>query len=355
MKVAVLNGKYGRLGRFMRRMVALLEFNGIHPVLLDINDAGFWKEVRSLSHFLYRWSHNDYDRQVALTVLPIIEREYGVRCFPDSRTCWSYDDKVRQYYLLKAHDFPVVESYVFWDRQQALQWAGTATYPLVFKLKSGAASSSVILVETPAAARKMIRRMFGRGIVPGHLPSWKATKWQDFSLLHHARHEFGNVIRRLQGRDPESVWLPNKNYVLFQKFLPGNRFDTRVVVIGQRACAFRRMCRPNDFRSSGSGNSDCDPQKVDLRHVQIALKISQEMGFQSMAYDFLYDQDGRPRCGEMSYAFPDQTLHRCPGHWDRDLTWHAGRCWPQYLILRDLLDEPALRQPSPESELPLLS
>jgi glutathione synthase/RimK-type ligase-like ATP-grasp enzyme len=345
MRVAVMNGKYGRLGRFVRRMIAILELNGIRPVILDINDPGFWQELRRATHFIYRWAHNDYDRQIALTVLPIIEQEYGIRCFPESRTCWSYDDKIRQYYLMKSRGFPIVESYVFWDRRQALQWAATATYPLVFKLKSGAASNSVVLVETPGAARKMIQRMFGRGIVPGHIPSWKATKWKDFSLVHHIKHEFGNGVRRLQGKDPESVWLPNKNYVLFQKFLPGNGFDTRVVVIGQRACAFRRLCRRHDFRSSGSGNCDCDPEKIDLRHVQMALRISQEMGFQAMAYDFLYDENGQPAFCEMSYAFPDQTLQRCPGHWGHDLSWHEGRCWPQYLILLDLLGDSDLKQP----------
>ncbi len=351
MKVAVLNGKYEHLGRFARRLIAILEFNGIRPILLDVNGAGFWDEVRSLTHFIYRWANNDYDRQVALTVLPIIEKEYGVRCFPSTHTCWAYDDKIRQYYLMKSRGFPIVESYVFWDRRKALQWADTATYPLVFKLKSGAASNGVILVETPRAARAMIQRMFGRGIVPGHIPSWQATRWKDFSLLHHVKHGFGNVVRRLSGRDPESVWMPNKNYVLFQKFLPGNAFDTRVVVIGQRAHAFRRWCRRNDFRSSGSGQTDCDPAGIDLRHVRTALQISQEMDFQSMAYDFLYDEDGQPTFCEMSYAFPDQTLHRCPGHWSQDLTWQEGHCWPQCLILRDLLGDPALKQPPEDASL----
>jgi glutathione synthase/RimK-type ligase-like ATP-grasp enzyme len=352
-KVAVLNGKYGRVGRFVRRMIGILEFNGIRPVLLDVNDPGFWKELRSTTHFIYRWTQNDYDRQIALTLLPIIEHEYGIRCFPDSRTCWSYDDKIRQYYLMKARGFPMVESYVFWDRRQALQWAGQATYPLVFKLKSGASSDGVLLVETPAAARRMIRRMFGRGVVPGHLPSWQAVKWKDYSWAHHVKHAFGNVVRRLRGRDPESVWVPNRSYVLFQKFLPGNTFDTRVVVIGPRAYAFRRECRPNDFRSSGSGRCDCDPTKIDLRHVQMSLQVSQEMSFQSMAYDLLHDEHGAPVFCEMSYTYPDQTLHRCPGHWDHALSWHEGHCWPQYLILLDLLNDPTLRQlPEDESSRP---
>ncbi len=345
MKVAILNGKYGRLGRFARRMIAILEFNGIHPVLLDVNDAGFWAELRTTTHLIYRWTNNDYDRQIALTVLPIIEQEYGIRCFPNCRTCWSYDDKVRQYYLLQAHGFPIVESYIFWDRQKALRWANTAAYPLVFKLKGGASSNSVILVQSARAARKLIRRMFGRGILPGHVPSWEATRWKDSGLLRQVRHEFGNVVRQLQGKDPESVWTPNKNYVLFQRFLAGNAFDTRVTVVGNRAYAFRRFNRRDDFRSSGSGKLDFDPAGIDLDHVRLALQISRELGFQSMAYDFLYDENGASRFCEMSYTYVDQAPYDCPGHWNADLTWQEGHYWPQYFILGDLLEGIALRQP----------
>lgn len=351
MKVAVLSGKYGRLNRFVRKLIGILEYNGIQPVILDINGNDFWEKVRCVTHFIYRWRHNDYDRQVAQTVLPVLEEEYGIKCFPDRRTCWSYDDKIRQYFLLKAHGFPVVESWVFWDRQTALQWTGTATYPLVFKLKSGAASNSVLLVKDARAARGLTRHMFGKGIVPGRIPSMGATRWKDFSYARIIKHEFGNVIRRLRGKDLEPVWVPNKNYVLFQKFLPGNAYDTRVVVIGNRAYAFRRFNRKDDFRSSGSGHCDLDPGKIDLRQVQIAVNVSREMGFQSMAYDFLYDEGGVPAFCEISYTYPDERLHACPGHWTSDLVWHEGHHWPQYFILVDLLGMPDLRLPPDDDHM----
>jgi hypothetical protein len=351
MKVGVLNGKYGRMSRFTQRFVAILEYNGIRPVVLDINERDFWEKVRCVTHFLYRWKHNDYDRQVAQTVLPVLEGEYGIKCYPNCRTCWSYDEKIRQYFLLKAHGLPVVESWVFWDRRKALQWTRTAAYPLVFKLKSGASSNSVILVKDAWTARRLTKRMFGKGIVPGRIPSMSATKWKDFSYWRLVKHEFGNVVRRLRGKDPESVWLPNKNYVLFQKFLPGNAYDTRVAVIGDRAYAFRRFTRKNDFRSSGSGDCDLDPGKIDLRQVQMALDVSREMGFQSMAYDFLYDEGGNPVFCEMSYTFPDERLHLCPGYWSSDLAWHEGCHWPQYFILLDLLGMPDLRQPPDDAQV----
>ena len=34
-------------------------------------------------------------------LLPVIEKELGLVVYPDQNTCWHYDDKIAQYYLLK--------------------------------------------------------------------------------------------------------------------------------------------------------------------------------------------------------------------------------------------------------------
>ena len=49
------------------------------------------------------------------------------------------------------------------------------------------------------------------------------------------------------------VLYDTKDYVYFQKFLPNNKYDIRIVVIGDRAFGFIRYNRENDFRASGSG------------------------------------------------------------------------------------------------------
>src|SRR5690625_3021554 len=52
----------------------------------------------------------------------------GVQVFPDFRTAWHFDDKVAQKYLLEAIGAPLVPSYVFYDKEQALTWVrATAT------------------------------------------------------------------------------------------------------------------------------------------------------------------------------------------------------------------------------------
>lgn len=319
----------------------ILDYNGIDTVRLDVNESDFWEKVRELDLFIYRWTQIDDHHQIARSIIPVVEKELGVRCFPDTTTCWHYDDKIKQYYLLRGHNFPVTESYIFYDKAQALKWMENARFPVVFKLSNGAGSENVILIKTVRQARLIIQKMFGHGIVP---------TFNGFGDVHgrfkkgylNFRHFVG---QKLKGRPTSDFWQVHKNYVLFQKFLMSNDYDTRVTVLGGRAFAFRRLSRPNDFRSSGSGQIDYDVDKIDRRFIVKALEISRAMGFQSMAYDSLYDENGDVSFCEMSYTYVASAVYRCPGYWDEELQWHEGHYWPQYFQLMDALGVSDLKQP----------
>ncbi len=323
----------------------ILADNGLEFVRLDISEADFWETVRGLDLFIMRWNQWDSAGGEALDLLPVLEKKLRVPCFPDLNTCWHYDDKIRQYLLLKPLGYPMAESYVFRDRSAALRWARGADYPVVFKLRGGAGSQNVILVENPAASQRLIRRMFGRGVLPEKFRHPGSVRFKHFNLGRELHHLGGNLYRRSRGLDASPFWRREKNYALFQKFYPGNEFDTRVTVIGERAFIFRRLTRNGDFRASGSGMIDYDLNEVDLRCVEIALKISREMKFQSMAYDFLRAGDGALVFCEISYTFQPRAIFDCPGYFDPSLNFHAGHFWPEYLHLFDALRLPDLRQP----------
>jgi len=336
--------KFEPHSRFLERYETILDYNGIDRISLDANNPQFWEQVSQLDLFIYRWRHTDYDRQIAMTIIPIVENVIGIKCFPNMATCWCYDDKIREYFLLKQNGFPMAQSWVFWDRKLALRWVETAELPLVFKLKCGAASSNVVLVRNRAFARKLIKTMFGLGIKSGQMLTPSASLTNVLNLYKEVRHWGGNILRRLGRKDNSTTWQRHKNYVLFQKFLAGNDHDTRIVIIGNRALAVKRGNRENDFRASGSGILDYSPEGIDKRFLTIAFEISKKLGFQSMGYDFLYDENNNPQISEISYTFPyGKFLSDCPGYWDSTLEWHEGHYWPQYFQLIDALGMPDLK------------
>jgi glutathione synthase/RimK-type ligase-like ATP-grasp enzyme len=345
MLVGIQIDQYRKFSPFLQKYEDILDYNNIAHVRLDISESDFWEKIRDLTLFVFRWTHSDWSKQLAHTILPIIENEMKIKCFPNQATCWHYDDKIRQFYLLKQAGFPIIDSYIFWDKIKALKWAENADYPVIFKLKGGAGSQNVILIKNKSHAIQYIQKMFGKGVNPNKFKFTGSTYKEDFGIYKKIHKIGGNILRKYRGEDISSFWQIHKNYVLFQKFLPDNDYDTRVTVIGDRAFAFRRFNRKNDFRSSGSGNLDVNPGKIDIQHVKIASEISKKMGFQSMAYDFLYDEKGSSGFCEISYTYVDWVVHSCPGYWDSNLNWHEGHYWPQYCHLMDTLEMPNLRQP----------
>ncbi len=347
MLVAIHKDRYGRFDPFCEIYEKILEHNNIPWIRVDINDADFWEKIKTVDLFIYRWIQFDDHIQIAKNIMPIIEFELKVNIHPDNATGWHYDDKIKEYYLLKQKGYPFIDTWVFYDKKKALEWVeGVTEYPLVFKLKGGAGSHNVLLAKNKSTAKRLINKMFGSGITSDGMYLPGSLRYKDFKWKNFIRHTGGNLFRLFRGEDAEPYWQLNKNYVLFQKFLPGNTSDTRVLVIGKRMLAFRRGVRKNDFRASGSGIILYDHESIDIRCLQIALKVSTEMKFQSMAYDFLFDSDGNPMIAEISYTSNDNVVSRCEGYWDENLVFHRRQeNWMQYFQLVDLLNMPDLKLP----------
>ncbi|MBA7521913.1 hypothetical protein ES705_14025 [subsurface metagenome] len=339
MQVGIQKDQYGKFCRFLERYEKILDFNSIDHIRLEASQSDFWERIRTLDLFIFRWKHYDTYRQLAHTILPVIEGEMGITCLPDWKTCWHYDDKIKEYYLLKQHRFPIIDSFIFWEGKAALEWLGKADFPLVFKLKVGAGSRNVILIKTKKQAVKHVNKMFGKGLIP------RSIDRNQIKFTREIHHFGGNLLRKIKGEDVLENWQRQKNYILFQKYLPDNNYDIRITVIGDRAFAFMRFNRKDDFRASGSGKIDYSKNKMYKKCIEIAFNVSKKMDFQSMAYDFLFTPDNEPQFSEISYTYLDTAIYNCPGYWDLNLNWHEGHYWPQYFQLMDVLNLPDLKQP----------
>jgi len=306
---------------------------GIEVKSIDLLAPDALEQAQQCDGIMWRWLHNQQHKQSAQRILYTIEHLLKIPVFPNSCTSWHYDEKVAQSYVLRALGVPTPKTWLFWDRDEALKWAQTAPYPVVFKLSTGAGSSNVLKVNTSSEAEYLIKRMFNEGIFPYTMNEFhsKGFPTSASDMLGLSQRIKNAVNYALWGKYPPlhpTWWKPERGYAYFQDFLPNNQYDTRITVIGDCAFGFRRMNRPNDFRASGSGNFSVEPDLVDERCVKIAFDISQRGQFQSMAYDFIY-KDGLPVVSEISYTFVDRTIQACPGHWDSNLNWIEGQMWPQ--------------------------
>jgi len=304
----------------------------------------YWTDIidrlRGASAFLWHIAHGlPADMLMGRHVLEAAE-QMGLVVFPNYSTRWHFDDKIAQKYLLEAAGAPIVPTNVFFDLHTALAWIDKAQFPKVFKLRRGSGSRNVRLVRTAAEARALARRAFGRGYKPAgavldSITAWKITKAKregrliDFLRVAPARLRHRLTMNLLMGRE--------RGYVYFQDFMPNNEHDTRVTVIGQRAFAFMRRVRSGDFRASGSGQIIYDRERIDMRCVRTAFDVALRLGTQSLAFDFVYDEQRQPRIVEVSFGYAPGPVHDCNGFWDTELNWHEGALWPEEAILHDLI------------------
>ena len=336
MKLAIHHSE----GSFSTRWIEYCKKEDIDYKIVDCHQSDIIAQLNDCDALMWHHHHGHYkDVITAKRILFALEHS-GIKVFPDFRSGWHFDDKVSQKYLLEAVGVPLVPSYVFYDKQEALDWAYTTTYPRVFKLKGGAGSANVKLVRTKSDCIKLINKAFGKGFKQfdswGHLKEvylkYKSKKASFKNLL-------GGIYRMVVSTEFAKQMPREKGYVYFQEFIPNNDSDIRVIVIGEKAFAVRRLVRENDFRASGSGLPVYNPEEINLECIRISFQVNGKIKAQCIGYDFVLDQNNNPLIVEIGYGFAIEFYDPCPGYWDNELNWHEGQFNPQEWMVEELVKE----------------
>lgn len=321
MKIAI----HHRTDGFSDRWIAYCKKNHIDYKLVNAYDTDIIQQLSDCDAFMWHHHHANYKDVLFAKQLLFSLQQAGKLIFPDFNTGWHFDDKVGQKYLLEAIGAPLVPSYVFYTKKEALDWVEKTTFPKVFKLRGGAGASNVKLAHTAREARRLVRKAFGKGF-----PQYSAIdnlneRWRKYRL---GKTNFKDVIvgvgRLFYKPDFARMHAPEKGYVYFQNFIPNNTFDIRVCVVGDKAFALKRLTRDEDFRASGSGNIVYDKAQIDERCVQIAFDVNKKLKSQSTAFDFVFNEDNEPLIVEISYGYTIKAYDDCEGYWTEDMQWHEG-------------------------------
>ena len=334
MKIAIQHKK----GSFTDRWIAYCQSKGIDYKLVDCYQSDIIAQLQDCDALMWHFSQNSPKDFLFAKQLIFSVEAAGKKLFPDFHTAWHFDDKLGQKYLLEAIKAPLVPTWVFYDKQVALNWAKTANFPKVFKLRGGAGSQNVRLVHSQKEAKHLIRKALGRGF-PVYDPLGSLIeRWRKYRLgAGNAKDLLKGLMRfiipppyaRAKGRE--------KGYVYFQEFIPNNEFDVRIVIIGEKALGEKRFVRKNDFRASGSGLFSYEG--IDPKTVKIAFDISKQLKTQCLAFDFIYDKFYNPLIVEISYGFGVEGIGKVPGYWDQDLIWHEGKFDPYGWMVDLVLQE----------------
>jgi len=329
MKIAIHHTK----GSFSDRWIAYCEKQGIPYKIVDCYKNDIIQQLEDCTALMWHYHHAGAKSFLFAKQLMYAVSAMGKRIFPDFNTAWHFDDKVGQKYLLEGIGAPLVPSYVFYTRQEALEWISNSSFPKVFKLRSGASSANVSLVRTKQDAVRMTNKAFGAGFTQYN--GWPNFK-ERLRKFKKGQTTFFDVckgfVRIFHHTEFSKVAGREKGYIYFQEFIPNNDSDIRVIVVDKKAFAIKRMVRENDFRASGGGTILYDKELFDTATIQLALDVTQQLNAQCLAFDFVY-KDGKPLIIEISYGYANEAYDPVQGYWDKALNWHEGPLVSQHWMV----------------------
>jgi glutathione synthase/RimK-type ligase-like ATP-grasp enzyme len=238
----------------------------------------------------------------------IMEQYLGKRCYPSCNDLALYEDKHMQYDALQVLKFPVIPTWISYDEEDALRLAHKLEYPLVSKLITGAGSKGVELINSRSDAIRVIKKAFS--------PHGRYWHWP---------------------------YLRQKDYVIFQKFIPNDGYDVRVICVGDMVFGYYRKALPNDFRASGSGI--CEKRSLPESIIRIAHSVAQSLQAPYLSVDFLRSITGEYYIIEVSHFNQIDTSEQLhvdcvPGAYllasDGTFSFVSGRFWVQELALKQV-------------------
>jgi glutathione synthase/RimK-type ligase-like ATP-grasp enzyme len=336
---------------FSKRWIDYCQRANIPYKIVDCYQSDIISQLKDCDALMWHFFQaNQKDVLFAKQLLYSLEAS-GKCVFPGFHTAWHFDDKIGQKYLLESMDIPLVPSYVFYDKQSATKWCGQTQFPKVFKLRGGAGSANVRLAKSYNDAIRLVNKAFGKGFSKynawGNLKD-RIRKYRmgKANLVDVAK----GVVRLFISTSYARTQGKECGYVYFQDFVPNNDSDVRVIVVGQKAFAIKRLVRENDFRASGSGVILYDRRLFHEDTIRKSFEIAEKLRTQSLALDYVFDEKNRPLLVEISYGFGIEAYDFCEGYWDKELNWVEGRFNPQEWMVDLIIQEIEERKNEPVSQ-----
>lgn len=322
---------------YSKGWIEYCESNNIDYKIVNAYSSSIIEDVKDCNVFMWHFQHfNPKDYLIAKSIMAALN-EIKIISYPDIRTCWSFDDKLAQKYQLEALGLPLINTYVFFDKNEALEWAKNTSYPKVFKLRGGASGSNVFLVKDENEAKKLIKKSFSIGFRQYNPIKIirDSINWSD-GLVYTTKILVKNLIHLIYPYKIEFVKCRERGYVYFQEYIPEYKYDIRIQFVGNKCYAIKRYLQEGDFRVTRS--SDCDFSGVGVSKdvIEFGFSIAKKLKMQTLAIDLIPFRNTF-LLTEISYAFEIYKGECEHGYWNENLDWIPGKFNPYGWMVDQLI------------------
>lgn len=240
---------YGILASYYLRYKRFFDFNHVPHKVINLFQSDWLQQCSDVDIVISAYPSEPSRLNELQAKTGILEKYHQKICYPSAKDLWSYEDKVRMYYLVNEFRLPHADTFITHDYDEAIRFANTTRYPLISKIKTGSCSRGVDLIQTKEQALKIIHKNFGVG---------RKALW---------------------------TYSFEKDYVYFQEFISDATYDLRIFVVGDIIAGYRRRMKGKDFRASGVGILDRALFPEDA--IVTAISLKEKWDTTILAVDFV--------------------------------------------------------------------
>jgi glutathione synthase/RimK-type ligase-like ATP-grasp enzyme len=222
--------------------------------------------------------------------------------FPSPEEIFIYENKRFLSYWLKANNIPHPATFVFYNRNEAMEFAESCLYPLVAKANIGASGSGVIILHTKKEADDYIKHTFSAKGAPKR----SGPNLDKGELLARGLHY---IVHPNDIQKKLSIYRSIRcdiqaDFVIFQEFIEHD-FEWRVVRIGESFFAHKKL----KIGEKASGSLIKVYENPPLLLLDFVKKITDKHQFYSQAID-VFESKQDYLVNEMQCIFGQSDTHQ---------------------------------------------
>jgi len=197
--------------------------------------------------------------------------------FPTVKEILIYENKRMLSAFLKGANIPLPQTWIFYNKNEALKFAQETSLPVVGKTRIGASGSGVEIIKTHKGLDTYIRRGFGKGIkrrLGPNRSTGNVRTWSKKAVANPAY--FIKKIRQYLEIYKDS----QKGFIILQEYVP-HEFEWRIVKIGESWFGHQKI----KMGEKASGTKGINYITPPIKLLDFCRNICEEHNFTTMALD----------------------------------------------------------------------
>ena len=202
--------------------------------------------------------------------------------YPDFTGLYIHESKRNMAAWLEINDYPHAKTRTFTNRQNALEYLESCSFPIVSKANVGAAASKVKIIKNKRQAVKLIN---------------SSLSTSRFSFCNPGiayKMNIGRLLPRVK-----DYRNGQKNYFIIQDFVPNVIHEWRILKIGDSYFGHQKLMKGNFASGSGLVGWVAPP----LELLEMVRDICEKGGFLCMDVDIFETKEGNFVVNELQASF----------------------------------------------------